>query len=40
MHTETHCHCGADRKGSDHCSECFCEEFERVCAHVHVEVSA
>jgi primosomal protein N' len=34
-HTDTHCHCGAHRKGSDHCPECGCEEFETVCSHVH-----
>lgn len=33
-HTATHCHCGAHRKGSDHCPECGCEEFETVCDHV------
>ena len=33
-HTATHCHCGADRQGSDHCPECGCEEFESVCDHV------
>jgi hypothetical protein len=32
-HTETHCHCGADRRGSDHCHECYCEEFESTCDH-------
>lgn len=36
MHTETHCHCGAERQGSDHCPECGCEEFEGYCNHVHV----
>jgi hypothetical protein len=34
-HTETHCHCGAHRKGSDHCPECYCEEYESTCDHVH-----
>lgn len=33
-HTATHCHCGKHREGSDHCPECGCEEFERVCDHV------
>lgn len=37
MHTETHCHCGAHRMGSDHCPECGCEEFESYCSHIHVE---
>lgn len=27
------CHCGGDFKGSDHCPECGCEEFERTCDH-------
>jgi len=35
-HTATHCHCGAHRKGSDHCPECGCEEFESRCDHIHV----
>ena len=26
--TETTCHCGADYKGSDHCPECQCEQYE------------
>lgn len=34
QHTATHCHCGCDRNGSDHCPECGCEEFESVCSHV------
>jgi hypothetical protein len=33
-HTPTHCHCGADREGSDHCPECGCEEYESVCDYV------
>jgi len=36
MHTATHCHCGSERGGSDHCPECGCEEFEGTCDHVHV----
>ena len=32
--TETHCHCGADKRGSDHCHCCGCEEFEATCDHV------
>lgn len=31
--TETHCHCGTAFKGSDHCPECHCEQFEAVCDH-------
>lgn len=34
VHTATHCHCGTDRKGSDHCPECGCEEFESYCDFV------
>jgi hypothetical protein len=30
MSTEN-CHCGADYQSSDHCPECFCEEFEADC---------
>lgn len=26
--TETHCHCGGEYRGSDHCSECYCEQYE------------
>lgn len=26
--TETHCHCGADYRGSDHCPRCHCEQYE------------
>ncbi len=26
--TETHCHCGAEYRGSDHCAECGCEQYE------------
>lgn len=26
--TETYCHCGAEYKGSDHCHECQCEQYE------------
>ena len=26
--TETHCHCGTDYRGSDHCPECGCEQYE------------
>lgn len=26
--TETTCHCGADYRGSDHCPECGCEQYE------------
>jgi hypothetical protein len=29
-----HCHCGAMMRGSDHCPECGCEQFEAVCSHV------
>jgi hypothetical protein len=36
-HTATHCHCGEDRQGSDHCPECGCEEFESVCDYVAVK---
>lgn len=35
QHTPTHCHCGKRREMSDHCEECGCEEYERVCDHVH-----
>jgi hypothetical protein len=34
QHTATHCHCGAHRRGSDHCPECMCEEWEGTCDHV------
>lgn len=34
QHTETHCHCGTHRQGSDHCPECGCEEYETVCDYV------
>lgn len=33
-HTESHCHCGRPRQGSDHCMFCGCEEFETVCSEV------
>ncbi len=26
--TETHCHCGAEYRGSDHCPDCGCEQYE------------
>lgn len=39
QHTPTHCHCGADREGSDHCPECGCEEYETVCDYVAVTVT-
>lgn len=26
--TEKHCHCGAAYNGSDHCPECYCEQYE------------
>lgn len=25
------CHCGAPLHGSDHCTFCFCEQFESTC---------
>ena len=28
MDTETTCHCGGKYEGSDHCPECFCEQYE------------
>lgn len=31
--TETHCHCGTEFNGSDHCPQCHCEQFEAVCDH-------
>lgn len=31
--TETHCHCGSEFKGSDHCPECHCEQYEAICDH-------
>lgn len=37
-HTATHCHCAADRQGSDHCPECGCEEYESTCDHQHFSV--
>jgi hypothetical protein len=33
--TPTNCHCGAEYKGSDHCPECLCEQYEGGCDHVH-----
>jgi hypothetical protein len=30
---EDECHCGGAMCGSDHCSVCGCEEFERTCEH-------
>lgn len=35
--TEDTCHCGASYGGSDHCPACYCEQYESVCDHVHVE---
>lgn len=35
-HTESHCHCGKPREGSDHCSFCGCEEYESTCDRVYV----
>jgi hypothetical protein len=32
MDTQTHCHCGA-YNGSDHCPECYCEQYEGGCDH-------
>lgn len=29
--TGTHCHCGANKWGSDHCPYCGCEEWESGC---------
>lgn len=26
--TETECHCTAEYRGSDHCPECGCEQYE------------
>ena len=26
--SETTCHCGAAYEGSDHCPECYCEQYE------------
>lgn len=26
--TDTRCHCGSPYRGSDHCSECGCEQYE------------
>jgi hypothetical protein len=26
--TETRCHCGREYGGSDHCPECYCEQYE------------
>lgn len=31
--TETHCHCGAEFRGCDHCPVCFCEQYEAICDH-------
>jgi hypothetical protein len=31
--SETHCHCGAAFRGSDHCPECYCEQYEQECKH-------
>lgn len=36
-HTPTHCHCGAHRRGSDHCPECGCEEYESRCDHTSAQ---
>jgi hypothetical protein len=39
--TETHCHCGANYQGSDHCPECGCEQYESGdCGHVSDEAMA
>ena len=32
METER-CHCGSPMRGSDHCPECGCEQYERTCSH-------
>lgn len=29
--TANYCHCGAAFEGSDHCPDCFCEQYERDC---------
>ena len=34
QHTKTHCHCGQERDSSDHCSYCYCEEYEGYCDKV------
>lgn len=31
MAIDTHCHCGADMRGSDHCPACGCEQYEADC---------
>jgi hypothetical protein len=33
--TETHCHCGAAYRGSDHCPNCYCEQYEGGCDDVY-----
>jgi hypothetical protein len=38
--TETHCHCGAEFNGSDHCSHCFCEQYEAYCDADHAEATS
>lgn len=36
LDTETHCHCGGDYGGSDHCYVCGCEQYETGdCGHTH-----
>ncbi len=34
--TEHQCHCGAEYRGSDHCPECYCEQYESTCDHQSV----
>ena len=31
--TPDKCHCGSPMRGSDHCPECGCEEYEAYCEH-------
>lgn len=33
--TATTCHCGSPMRGSDHCPECGCEEYESYCQHTY-----
>ena len=33
--SETDCHCGADKRGSDHCHYCGCEEYETYCDEIY-----
>lgn len=34
LDTKTHCHCGADYNGSDHCPHCQCEQYEQSCEDI------